>query len=190
MDAPPSPQTDDRPGYDRRMTKEEINILPVEKYEGPIHLITTRDDLVITEQLRKEPVLGFDIEIKPAFSKGESHPPALLQLAGTDAVCIFQLSQLKLPRAVRALLADPDIIKAGVAPGQDIAKLKELGQFKEAGFTDLATLAKQNGIKNFGLRGLAAVLFGFRISKGARVSNWARADLTETQIHYAATDAW
>ncbi|MCP4714944.1 MAG: 3'-5' exonuclease domain-containing protein 2, partial [Deltaproteobacteria bacterium] len=47
-----------------------------------------------------------------------------------------------------------------------------------------------NGIKNFGLRGLAAVLFGFRISKGARVSNWARADLTETQIHYAATDAW
>jgi len=31
---------------------------------------------------------------------------------------------------------------------------------------------------------------GVRISKGAQVSNWSRADLSEAQVAYAATDAW
>jgi ribonuclease D len=55
---------------------------------------------------------------------------------------------------------------------------------------DLGNLAKNAGIKNHGLRGLAAVLLGFRISKGAQTSNWAKDVLTPQQIQYAATDAW
>ena len=46
------------------------------------------------------------------------------------------------------------------------------------------------GIKNHGLRGLAAVFLGIRISKGAQTSNWSRDVLTRQQIQYAATDAW
>ena len=42
----------------------------------------------------------------------------------------------------------------------------------------------------YGLRGLAAVLLGFRIAKGAQTSNWANDQLTPQQIRYAATDAW
>ena len=40
------------------------------------------------------------------------------------------------------------------------------------------------------LRGLSAVLLGFRISKGVKNSNWANDELAPQQIHYAATDAW
>ncbi|MEI7850779.1 MAG: hypothetical protein WCH86_03020, partial [Kiritimatiellales bacterium] len=45
-------------------------------------------------------------------------------------------------------------------------------------------------IKNLGLRGLAALLLGFRVSKREQTSNWAKNELTESQIRYAATDAW
>jgi len=37
---------------------------------------------------------------------------------------------------------------------------------------------------------LAALLLGFRVSKGSQTSNWAQRTLTRTQIEYAATDAW
>ena len=46
------------------------------------------------------------------------------------------------------------------------------------------------GFKKTGLRGLAAAILGVRVSKGAQRSNWAREDLTEAQVRYAATDAW
>jgi len=160
-------------------------------YDGPIHIIRSRQELTAAaKKLRKEPVLGFDIETRPSFTRGKTYTPSLLQLAGSKAVCLFQLSRLKFPRLLRELLSNPRIIKAGVALDHDIKKLKELGDFKPAGFVDLGDVARGVGIKNHGLRGLAAVLLGFRISKQAQVSNWARENLSPAQITYAATDAW
>ena len=37
---------------------------------------------------------------------------------------------------------------------------------------------------------LAALFLGFRLPKGQKTTNWARAELTPSQITYAATDAW
>ena len=91
---------------------------------------------------------------------------------------------------LRQILSNQRIIKAGVGLDQDIKKLKELDDFKPAGFVDLGDIARSSGIKNHGLRGLAAVLLGFRISKKAQVSNWERENLSSAQVSYAATDAW
>ena len=135
-------------------------------------------------------LLGFDTETRPAYKKGESYLPSLLQLASANEVFIFQLKHLGLAKPLRKILADPSIIKAGVSLDYDIRELKKLSHFKAAGFIDLSDLAKQAGIKNHGLRGLAAVLLGIRISKGAQTSNWSRDMLTRQQIQYAATDAW
>lgn len=187
----PSRAAIERPGFDRRMTREEINQCPVRMYEGPTHIIRSRHELTdAAQKLRKEPVLGFDIETRPSFTRGETYSPALLQLAGSKAVYLFQLSRLKFPRLLRELLSNPHIIKAGVATDHDIKKLKELGDFEPAGFVDLGAVARSAGIKNHGLRGLAAVFLGFRISKQAQISNWSRKNLSPTQVAYAATDAW
>ena len=62
--------------------------------------------------------------------------------------------------------------------------------FQPAGFVEIADLTTRAGILNTGLRSLAGILLGFRISKRAQVSNWAKKDLSEMQIQYAATDAW
>ncbi|MCF7848133.1 MAG: 3'-5' exonuclease domain-containing protein 2 [Kiritimatiellales bacterium] len=173
------------------ITKTEINALPMRQYEGPIHVIQSLEKVPsAVSKLRKEKVLGFDTETRPAFRKGESYLPSLIQLATAKEVYIFQLSHVKFPKELRAVLSDPGIIKAGVAINRDIQELKELKPFKAAGFIELADYAKKAHIKNMGLRGLAALLFGFRISKREQVSNWAREELTDSQIRYAATDAW
>ncbi|NTV13017.1 MAG: 3'-5' exonuclease domain-containing protein 2 [Desulfobulbaceae bacterium] len=181
----------DRPGFTRRMEKEEINACPMTQWTGPVNVVKTPAELAgAMTKLAGQSLLGFDTETRPAYSVGESYPPSLLQLAGETEVFIFQLKPLGLPQPLRDLLADPKIIKAGVSLDYDIRELKKLSAFPAAGFVDLGDLAKKSGIKNHGLRGLAAVLLGFRISKGAQTSNWANAVLAPHQIQYAATDAW
>ena len=187
----PQIQPDERLGFDRRMTKEEINSLPINSYDGEIELVREKDalDKAIAE-LRKETLLGFDTETKPNFKKGQNNLPSLLQLAAAKKIYIFQLNHIGFPAKLRKILADEKIIKTGVAIDHDLLQLQRLGTFQEGGFVGLARLAKNAGIKNHGLRGLAAVLLGFRISKGAQRSNWGADTLSDKQIRYAATDAW
>jgi ribonuclease D len=180
-----------RPGFDRRMTKEEINKFPVRKWDGPVPVIRSRRKLAgAVEELRRETVLGFDTETRPAFKKGQKYLPSLLQLAGENSVYLFQLNHLGLPKSLLEILADPDIVKAGVSLAYDLQELKRLSSFAHGGFVGLGKMSKDKGIKNHGLRGLAAVVLGLRISKSAQTSNWARDELTPSQIRYAATDAW
>ncbi len=178
-------------GFDRRMTREEINARPIRKWTGPVHLVRTPEQVEGAAQiLAREQLLGFDTETRPAFRKGQSYLPSLLQLAGERQVYIFQLGHVGLPAPVRAILASPDIIKAGVSVDFDIRELQKIASFRPAGFVDIGRLAKKAGIRNHGLRGLAAVLLGLRITKSAQTSNWARDQLTPAQLTYAATDAW
>ena len=170
--------------------REELLQLPLQAYAGPVHLID-RDDAVIPaiQQLERESLLGFDTETKPVFVRGQSYPPALVQLAGESAVYIFQLKPLQDIQPLLRLLAKPDIRKVGVALADDLKKLREYSPFEPAGFIEIGTLAQSLGIQQTGLRPLAGLLLGIRISKKEQRSNWARERLTPSQISYAATDA-
>lgn len=180
-----------RPGWTHKLSTEEINAHPVAAYEGPIHVIDNASQVESAlRALRRETLLGFDTETRPAFRKGEHYPPALLQMAGAQAVWLFRLSQLGLPAGLAQLLANPDVIKAGVSITHDVAELRRLQAFTPAGFVDLGHAAKQAGVQHHGLRGLAAVFLGCRISKSAQLTNWARPDLPARALQYAATDAW
>ncbi len=181
----------DRPGFDRRMSKDEINGCPIKRWNGRTSVIRNKNDLVTAvDRLAGHNLLGFDTETRPAYTKGENYLPSILQLASNDEVFIFQLKHLGLARPLREILSDSAIIKAGVSLDFDIRELKKLSPFKAAGFRDLGDLARKAGIKNHGLRGLAAVFLGIRLSKGAQTSNWSKDVLTRQQIQYAATDAW
>ena len=175
----------------QHISKAEINELPMRQYEGPIHLCRTPEEAeAAAEKLKKETILGFDTETRPAFRKGESYDPSLLQLATENEVYLFQIQQCGLGPALLEILSDPNIIKAGVAIDRDVNELCAMAEFHPNSFIELADSAKKARIKNLGLRGLTAILFGFRISKKEQVSNWARQDLTDSQKTYAATDAW
>jgi ribonuclease D len=174
-----------------KLSKTEINSLPLRYYNGAIRIIQTaeqaKDACAI---LIKEKVLGFDTETRPAFKKGQSYLPSLLQLAGTKVVYLFQLSQCGLTDSIIILLSNVNIIKSGVAINQDLTELQQILNFEPAGFVDLGDIARSKGLPHHGLRGLAAYLLKFRISKSGRTSNWSVNQLTKKQIKYAATDAW
>ena len=174
-----------------KLSKTDINSLPLRYYNGPILIIQTaeqaKDACTI---LIKEKLLGFDTETRPAFNKGQSYLPSLLQLAGKKVVYLFQLSKCGLPDSITNLLSNVNIIKSGVAINQDLIELQQILNFEPGGFIDLGDIARSKGLPHHGLRGLAAYLLNFRISKSTRTSNWSANQLTKKQIKYAATDAW
>lgn len=175
----------------KTISREEINALPLFRYEGPVHLI--RDDHEAEKalaHLNTTTVLGFDTESRPTFRKGQNYPASLLQLACAEAVYLFQLQRLKHLQPIMGLLANGAVIKAGVAIRDDIRKLQDQCLFEPEGFVEIADLTQKADIVNTGLRSLAAIFLGVRISKGSQISNWGRSRLTSAQISYAATDAW
>ena len=174
----------------KSITKEEINQLPIYEYKGEIVLIDNKEDAIATiSELRKYDVLGFDTETRAAFRKGESYDVSLLQLATPSTAYLYRVNKFKLIPELTAILSDPNIIKAGVAVRDDIKDLKKLRKFEDAGFVDLAEVARDKEIKNFGLRALTAICLGKRLSKKAQTSNWQQPNLTPAQVEYAASDA-
>ncbi len=175
----------------RKLSKDDINTLPLFSYSGAITLITDKkaaEEAVAA--LREETVLGFDTETRPSFSKGKSYKPSLIQLAGEKEIFLFHLKWLPLDDDLTEILASPSIIKAGVAIHDDMSALVKLRSFSPAGIVDLAQAAQANNMENRSLRALAACLLGIRISKTEQCSNWGNKELTARQIRYAATDAW
>jgi ribonuclease D len=173
------------------ISRDEINLLPVRRYQGEVCLIAGEDDLArAMADIRRETVVGFDTETRPAFRKGEEHLPCLVQVATARAVYLFQLRRVDCAAALAELLAAPGIAKAGVALAHDLSQLKRVFPFQEAAVLDLGHVVRRHGIRQTGLRSLTALFLGFRIPKGNRTSNWAAARLSDSQIEYAATDAW
>lgn len=174
-----------------KVPKEDLNRLAVRKYEGEVRLVSGNGEMAgAIEEMARERVLGFDTETRPSFKKGQSFPPALIQLAGASTVWLFHLSRIDDPTPLNRIFGDPAIAKVGVALDQDLKQLGAEFPLEAAGFTDLGNVARKAGIASHGLRTMAASFFGFRISKRARCSNWGKARLEPYQISYAATDAW
>ncbi len=173
------------------ITKEEINQLPLVRFEGPIHLIDSPEKLPeAIEQLMKEPVLGFDTETKPSFTKGTSYPPALIQFSSLKEAWLIRINGDEIHPDIINLLKSKDHLKVGVALHDDVKHLQEVTDFKPAGFIDLSTVAYHAGIQKRGLRNMCGMALGIRLSKSAQLSNWAQEKLTNSQLTYAATDAW
>jgi len=187
-----TPSTDDPLDcFRHKLDREEINRFPIARYTGATHIVNDPSQLHgAMQRLSRYPVLGFDTETRPSFRKGERYDPSLLQLGTPDDVYIFQIQRLPPSDELWDLLADPDVVKAGVAVRDDIRELQQLREFEPAGFIDLGSVAQQAGLQTRGLRNMSANLLGFRIAKGAQRSNWAAHELTARQTTYAATDAW
>ncbi|HEY6966758.1 MAG TPA: 3'-5' exonuclease [Burkholderiales bacterium] len=179
------------PEFLRVVSREEVNALPVARWEGEIVMVeTARDFERAWEDLAAEASVGWDTETKPAFRVGESYPPSLVQAATARAVYIFPLARMDFSKVVGGLFAEPSIVKAGISVADDLKKLKQVFHFEESSVLDLGHVVKRHGMKQTGLRNLAGVFLGVRITKGAKTTNWAAPRLTSQQISYAATDAW
>ena len=175
----------------KRLDKETINQFPLIRFHGSVKVAENAKAFQrYATKLRKQRVLGFDIECKPNFKRGPNNPPALLQLATSDQAFLFRLFPVMKLGPLVEILENPEIIKTGVAVKDDLQNLNKIEELKPAGFEDLAQLAQSLKIEQTGLRNLTAIFFKQRLSKSAQLSNWQKRPLTPSQINYAATDAW
>ena len=175
----------------RELSREEVNELPIKRYEGEVRIAESAHDLESAAAAwREERVVGFDTETRPAFKPGESYLPALAQIATGRTVWLLPLHRLDGSGALRALLHAEHTVKAGVGMPDDMRALRKSFEFAEKAVLDLGAVARRHGLKQSGVRYLAARFLGTRIPKGAKTSNWAASRLSPQQIAYAATDAW
>ncbi len=185
-------ETTDTPTIEnRKISKAEINELPLIAWEGEIQILESIETMeAAVAKLVNEAHLGFDTETRPTFKKGQYYPPALIQLATEHCVYLFRINKTETFEPLLPLLESLDIIKTGVAIKDDVKELRAMAEFSPAGFVEIADITLKLGYENRGLRALAGLIMKGRISKAAQVSNWARPDLDQKQIRYAATDAW
>ena len=175
--------------------KETVAQMPVVEYPGGIGAVTVVDTPEKAEaalvDLNRCTHIGFDTETKPTFQRGaHQHKVALLQLS-TGAHCyLFRLNREGVFDAVRSLLENPNIIKVGLSVHDDFNALRRRGDINPAGFLDLQDYARTFLISDLSLQKVYAIVFGARISKSQRLTNWEADRLTEAQQIYAAIDAW
>ena len=175
----------------RKFTKEEINNLDMVKFRGDINVFSSGDNIDdALSYLMKQKIIGFDTETRPRFTKGPLNAPSIIQLAGDDRVFIFQLNSEKIFKRLSEVLSNKNITKTGVSVERDLIELMYFYPFDPCSFVDLGNVARDFNLPHHGLRGLTALLMSVRISKGAQVSDWSRKKLSNSQISYAATDAW
>ena len=179
------------PGIARDISREELAVLPIGRYEGEIVMVATpRDFERAWADLAQEKAVGWDTETRPAFKVGEFYLPSLVQAATAKSVYLFQLGKMDFSKVVGGLFAEPTIVKPGISVKDDLKKLKQVFAFEDESVLDLGLVAKRHGMAKTGLRNLAGIFLGIRVAKGSKTTNWAAPKLTEQQIAYAATDAW
>ena len=178
------------PEYRKAITKEEVNTLPIYRFTGRVHLISSVEAAEKAESFfTEEKIYGLDTETKPVFKKGVFHPVSLLQIANEEEVFIFRLKRTGLPDYIISLLENKNIVKAGIDLLRDIKELGDYASFNAQSIIDLNAMAKKLGFESVGAKKLSALLYGQRISKSQQTSNWETPILSKEQITYAATDA-
>ena len=174
-----------------KLSKNEINALPLIQYEGDIEILNSKDNIqAAINDLKNYDLIGFDTETKPTFVKGPLNPPSSMQLACDDKVYIFQFDNDEIFKQLSLILSNKNITKCGVSVDRDLIELMYLSPFDPISFVDLGNVARENEIPHHGLRGLVAMFLEHRISKGSQTSDWSKISLSDSQISYAATDAW
>lgn len=171
--------------------KAALSQLPAETFSGRIEIIQTPAMAAkAIRYLMDQPLVGFDTETRPNFRKGENHKVALMQLSTPDVCFLIRLNRLGLFPELKEFLETEKVTKIGLSTKDDFHMLRQLAPVEPRGFVELQSLVKTHGIGEASLTKIYALLFGKRISKAQRLTNWEATELTEAQQRYAALDAW
>lgn len=171
--------------------KETLSTLPIVTFPGEIVVIDSPEAVpAAVEHLRSSKIVGFDTETRPSFHKGRTNKVALIQIS-TDSRCyLFRINKTGLTEELRAFIEDTGVTKIGLSLKDDFFVLHRISEFVPEGFIDLQEFVRPYGIIDSSLQRIYGIVFGERISKGQRLSNWEAAELTVAQQQYAAIDAW
>ncbi|MCH5234660.1 MAG: 3'-5' exonuclease domain-containing protein 2 [Muribaculaceae bacterium] len=173
------------------ISKDELATLPAETFQGEIIVIDSPEKVAsAVEDLLTADVIGFDTETRPSFKRGQSFNVALIQLCTPRRCYLFRTNLIGYPEELMKVFEDPNILKVGLSIRDDFHNLRKVNDIVPQGFIDLQNFVKDYKIADNSLSRLYAILFGKRVSKSQRLSNWEIPVLTEAQKSYAALDAY
>ena len=175
-----------------KITKAEIATLPKVLFPGRIFVIYTEADAdKAISYLQTQRIVGVDTETRPSFKRGTTHKVALLQISTSDTCFLFRLNQIGMPPSLQQFLMS-DTLKIGLSLKDDFTMLRRRKDVhaEEGNWIELQDYVGRFGIEDRSLQKIFANLFGQKISKSQRLSNWEAETLSEGQMKYAATDAW
>lgn len=175
-----------------KITKTEIATLPKVLFPGRIFVIYTEADAdKAISYLQTQRIVGVDTETRPSFKRGTTHKVALLQISTSDTCFLFRLNQIGMPLSLQEFLIS-DTLKIGLSLKDDFMMLRRRKDVhaEEGNWIELQDYVGRFGIEDRSLQKIFANLFGQKISKSQRLSNWEAETLSEGQMKYAATDAW
>ena len=178
--------------YQPTIDKKLISEMPKEVFPGRIIIIYTEEDArKAVSYLNRCPVVGVDTETRPSFKKGKINKVALLQISTVDTCFLFRLNRIGIPDFLEEFLQN-DTLKIGLSLRDDFSMLRRANNKdpKVGNWIELQDYVQRFGINEKSLQKIYAILFGKKISKNQRLSNWEADVLTEAQQQYAATDAW
>lgn len=175
-----------------KIDKKKVAELPKVAFPGRIFVIYTEGEArKAVDYLNAHTIVGVDTETRPSFRKGTTNKVALLQVSTHDTCFLFRLNSLGLPDFLEDFLLN-DVLKVGLSLKDDFAMLRRRNQkdLRVGNWIELQEYVPKFGIEEMSLQKIYALLFGEKISKSQRLSNWEAETLSEAQQIYAATDAW
>lgn len=181
----------DKQNFKISIPKDSLGALPAAKYQGEITVVDSPEQVEeAIELLRKSDIVGFDTETRPSFKKGQTHLVSLIQLATRNRCFLFRLNKLGLTDELVNFIEDEAYTKIGLSLHDDFHNMAKLRPgIHPGGFIDLQEYVKKWNIADSSLTKIHAILFGERISKSQRLTNWEAETLTSHQKTYASLDA-
>lgn len=177
--------------YAINIPKEDVAEMPVLVYPAQIALVDSAAEAnAAIRALEKEKTVGFDTETRPSFRKGCVHKMALMQISTMERCYLFRLNKIGICDNLKKFLENESIVKIGLSVHDDFNVLHRSSDITPQGFIDLQQYVKEFEISDISLQKIYAILFGERISKTQRLTNWEADVLTPAQQAYAALDAW
>lgn len=173
------------------ITKQQLVELPEVKYPGKVIMVDSASRCrSALSYLNRVDQVGFDTETRPSFQKFRHYNVSLVQISAGEECFLFRLKQIGAIDGLMRFLENPDVQKIGLSLKDDFHSLAKLQSFDPQGFVELQSFVKDWEIADNSLQKIYGIIFGQRISKNQRLTNWEAQELTEHQQIYAAIDAW
>lgn len=177
--------------YTLSIDKSTVSQLPVSAFGGEIITIQTVEQAEeAISDLEQYSMVGFDTETKPSFKKGKPNKVALLQLSTDERCYLFRLNIIGVPDSIVRFLENEKILKIGLSVRDDFHVMHRTSTVEPKSFIELQDFVKKYNIADISLQKIFAIIFGRKISKSQRLTNWEADELSNGQKVYAATDAW
>lgn len=174
-----------------KISKEDISKLETTSFDGRIIVIQSKEEAKkAIGYLSEYSIVGIDTESKPSFKKGGKNKISLLQISTRDCCFLFRLNIIGITPDIISFFEDEKILKVGLSLKDDFMMLHKLSSFSPVRFIDIQDIVENYGIGEKSLQKIFAILFGKKISKSQRLSNWEADVLSDAQKRYASTDAW